>query len=97
MNQNEIYRIESSVLPYPCFRDGDLCAMVQGAGFSIAQSDSTHEYASAVFLKWLTQEEQNLDFAVNSGYLPVENSSLKPGICQGYGSLFRYAGNIIPR
>ena len=30
LNQNEIYRIESSVLPYPCFRDGDLCAMVQG-------------------------------------------------------------------
>ena len=79
LNQNEIYRIESSVLPYPCFRDGDLCAMVQGAGFSIAQSDSTHEYASAVFLKWLTQEEQNLDFAVNSGYLPVENSSLNQG------------------
>ena len=57
LNQNEIYRIESSVLPYPCFRGGELCAMVQGAGFSVAQSDSTHEYASAVFLKWLAQEE----------------------------------------
>ena len=79
LNQDEIYRIESSVLPYPCFRGGELCAMVQGAGFSVAQSDSTHEYASAVFLKWLTQEEQNLDFAVNSGYLPVENSSLNQG------------------
>lgn len=79
LNQNQVYPIDSEVLPYPCLQDGETCAMIQGAGFSVARSDSTHEYASAVFLRWLTLEEQNLDFAVNSGYLPVHKGALEQG------------------
>lgn len=79
LNQNQIYPIESEVLPYPYFQDGEAWAIIQGAGFSIAQSDSTHEYASSIFLKWLTFEEQNLNFAANSGYLPVQNQALEKG------------------
>ena len=81
----------------PVSATGNCAPWSRGRILSIAQSDSTHEYASAVFLKWLTQEEQNLDFAVNSGYLPVENSSPEPGICQGYGSPIPVRRNIIPR
>lgn len=77
LSQDKVYNIESAVLPYPCFREGKPWAMVQGAGFAMGKSDTAHEYASAVFLKWLTQEEQNLDFAVDSGYLPVENGALE--------------------
>lgn len=79
LSQSQVYPIESEVLPYPRLQDGEAWAIVQGAGFSIAESDSTHEYASAIFLKWLTLEEQNLDFAVNSGYLPVQNEALEQG------------------
>ena len=77
LSQDKVYNIESAVLPYPCFREGKPWAMVQGAGFAMGKSDTAHEYASAVFLKWLTQENQNLDFAVDSGYLPVENGALE--------------------
>lgn len=38
---------------------------------AVTKSDEEHEYASAVFLKWFTQKEQNLRFVSESSYLPV--------------------------
>lgn len=88
LNQNQVYPIESEVLPYPRLQDKEACAMIQGAGFSITQSDSTHEYASAVFLKWLILEEQNLEFALNTGYMPVEKKALDQGYMKAMESKF---------
>lgn len=42
---------------------------------SVLQSDTQSEYASVVFLKWLTEEEHNIEFAVNAGYLPVKKNA----------------------
>ena len=42
---------------------------------SIIKSDEKTEYASAVFIKWFTEEERNIEFTVNSGYLPVKKSA----------------------
>ena len=42
---------------------------------SIVKSDEKTEYASAVFLKWFTDEERNIGFTVNSGYLPVKKDA----------------------
>ncbi|OJV63308.1 MAG: sugar ABC transporter substrate-binding protein [Clostridiales bacterium 38-18] len=71
-----VYTIKSLVLPYPYFEAGDKIAIQQGAGMCISKSDYAHEYASALFLKWFTDPEQNLDFAVSTGYFPVQNSAI---------------------
>lgn len=69
------YPIEVSVLPVPNFEGCDPYIVQQGAGMSVIKSDKKTEYACAVFLKWFTSEEQNIEFAVNSGYLPVKRSA----------------------
>lgn len=69
------YPIECIVMKSPVFQDGEAIAIQQGAGMSVSVSDEAHEYASAVFLKWFTQEEQNIEFSVNSSYLPVQKSA----------------------
>ena len=51
-------------------------AIQQGAGMCITDSDDAHEYASALFLKWFTSADQNIRFAVSTGYYPVENVAL---------------------
>lgn len=71
--EDKEYTIESLVLPYPQFENGELYAVQQGAGMAIVKSDKQHEYAAVEFLKWFTKAEHNLDFAVSTGYLPVKN------------------------
>ncbi|GAU76597.1 extracellular solute-binding protein [Fusibacter sp. 3D3] len=75
-SQQEVYKIEPLVLPYPYFKEGEPYAIQQGAGMCISQSDEAHEYASSLFLKWFTEADQNLKFAVSTGYLPVKNEAL---------------------
>ncbi len=69
------YPIEYLVLPAPVFEGGEPYAVQQGAGMVISKSNPRREYAAAVFLKWFTQEENNLEFSVNSGYLPVKKAA----------------------
>lgn len=38
---------------------------------AVTKSDPEHEYASCVFLKWFTQQENNMRFVCDSGYMPV--------------------------
>ncbi len=76
VHQNEIYQIEPMTLPYPYFKAGNLSAIQQGAGMCITRSDKAHELAASIFLKWLTEPEQNIEFAVSTGYFPVMNEAL---------------------
>ena len=55
----------------PNFEGTEPTAVQQGAGMVVLKSDEAHEYAATTFLKWFTQPEQNIEFAVSSGYLPV--------------------------
>ena len=75
-SQDNVVEIEPLLLPYPHFKDGIPVAMQQGAGMCITKSDYEHEYASAEFLKWFTDESNNLRFAVSTGYFPVKNEVL---------------------
>lgn len=68
--------IECLTLPYPVFDSGDNVVVQQGAGMVITASTVEQEAASAVFLKWFTQEENNGGFAVSTGYMPVKNEVL---------------------
>ena len=75
-SEKDEVNIEPIVLPYPHFQKGVKIAIQQGAGMCIVQSDKTHEYAAALFLKWITDTAQNLKFAVSTGYFPVKNDAL---------------------
>ena len=60
-----------AVLPYPIFKDGKKVAIQRGAGFCVLKSTKQKEYAAGIFLKWFTKPEQNLNFVLSTGYLPV--------------------------
>ncbi len=72
LSQTEVYPIEALALPYPYFKDGEKYAIQQGAGMCMTKSDPAHEYAAALFLKWFTEVNQNVEFAVSTGYFPVK-------------------------
>ncbi len=73
----ESYPIECSVLPAPMFAAGKQVAIQQGAGMAVTKSDPKTEYAATIFLKWFTEAEHNIRFAVSSGYLPVKQDALQ--------------------
>lgn len=75
LNDDTIYPIENAVLQIPNFAGTEPYAVQQGAGMSVIKSDEKTEYACAVFLKWFTEAERNIGFAVNSGYLPVKKAA----------------------
>lgn len=69
------YPIENQVLPVPNFEGTEPYIVQQGAGMSVIKSDEKTEYASAVFLKWFTESERNIEFSIGSGYLPVKKAA----------------------
>lgn len=70
------YDISSGVLPYPYFENGEKYCVQQGAGMVVTKSDARKEEACVEFLKWITAPEQNLEFAISTSYMPVENVAL---------------------
>ncbi len=71
LNDTDSYPIEMQVYPCPKFEDGKFVAVQQGAGMVVTKSSEEETYASCVFLKWFTQKDRNIQFALDSGYLPV--------------------------
>lgn len=74
-DSGEAYDIELKVLPCPKFRDRDDYAVQQGAGMVVTKGSEDEIKASIEFLKWFTQSENNIEFSVGSGYLPVKNEA----------------------
>ncbi len=62
-------------IPYPYFEEGQPYVMSQGAGACIAKKDGIQEAAAATFLKFFL--EYNIDFAVDSAYIPVVSQFLE--------------------
>jgi multiple sugar transport system substrate-binding protein len=67
--------IDYLVLSAPVFAGGENYAVQQGAGMVVTKSDEQHEAASVEFLKWFTEAENNLEFSIGSGYLPVRKEA----------------------
>lgn len=80
IDQQDVFEIEPLALPYPYFEGGKRYAIQQGAGMCITKSDKAHEFAAAMFLKWFTEKEQNIEFAISTGYFPVKKDALKEDI-----------------
>ncbi len=68
---NTKFDVELKAIPYPSFDGGEKVTVQQGAGVIITKSTPEKEYASIVFLKWLTEPERNIDFVLKTGYFPV--------------------------
>ncbi|MEG1578127.1 MAG: extracellular solute-binding protein [Oscillospiraceae bacterium] len=75
-NKSEGYPVTCTVLPYPCLTEGVPFAPIRGMDMCIAKSDAPHEYAAALFLKWLTAPEQNSIHTAAIGFLPVQKGAL---------------------
>ena len=69
------YAIEGAVYPLPNFAGTQPMAVQQGAGMVVVKSTEERERAAVTFLKWLTAPEQNIAFALASGYLPVTRAA----------------------
>ena len=74
-SDTESHDITMKVLPSPHFAKGTKVSVQQGAGMAVAKTSDAEVEASVTFLKWFTQPENNIAFAVGSGYLPVTRAA----------------------
>ena len=74
-SDTESHDIRMKALPCPTFADGSSVSVQQGAGMAVTNGSEAEVKASVAFLKWMTQPEQNIRFAVGSGYLPVTHAA----------------------
>lgn len=86
INDEYTYPIENIVLPVPNFEGTTPHIVQQGAGMAVLRSDAKTEYACAVFLKWFTETERNIEFSVESGYLPVKKEANDPAKIEAFAS-----------
>lgn len=75
ISDTESHPIQAVALPVPRFEGGKAVAVQQGAGMVVSKSDPKTEYAATLFLKWFTEEERNIRFSIESGYLPVKTAA----------------------
>lgn len=75
LNDNESYPIEMAAFACPKFEGGEDFAVQQGAGMVVTKSEEKEILASIEFLKWFTEDERNIRFSVESGYLPVTKTA----------------------
>lgn len=69
------HKIEAEILPMPHFEGGESVCVQQGAGMVVTKSTAREEEASVLFLKWFTENENNIAFSAESGYLPVKKEA----------------------
>ena len=70
-DDNNSYPIDMEVYQAPQFKGGEKYAVQQGAGMVVTNASDEEIYASVEFLKWFTNTENNVEFSLASGYLPV--------------------------
>ena len=76
ISDTQSYPIEIEILPCPQFLGGESkYAVQQGAGMVVTKGTEAEIYASVEFLKWFTADTRNIQFSVNSGYLPVTKTA----------------------
>lgn len=67
--------MDLKVLPLPKTGDGEQFMPMSGVGLCAYQTTEQKAEASAIFTRWLTEGERNLDFVVETGYMPVSNGA----------------------
>lgn len=70
--------ITAAALPYPSFTEGFSGVIYRGGGlFAMKSEDERKNQAAYIFADWLTNQENNLDFVTEAGYLPVTDSAFE--------------------
>ena len=69
--------IVTNYYPCPVFSGGKVTLLQRGVGlFAIQSTDERKNLGAVVFAKWLAQENSNLNFAMQAGYLPTTKEAL---------------------
>ncbi len=63
--------MDIKVLPMPQIKGKNAYITQAGVGLCAFKSTPQKAEAAAIFAKWLTESERNLDFAAETGYMPV--------------------------
>ena len=74
-SDTESHDIELEVLTPPEFEGGKKVAVQQGAGMVVTKGSDEEIEASVEFLKYITEPENNTNFSIGSGYLPVNKKA----------------------
>lgn len=67
--------MDLQILPMPSADGYNPLITQAGVGLCAYKTDDIKAEAAAVFAHWLTDAERNLDFCVETGYMPVNNAS----------------------
>ncbi|MBQ6808413.1 MAG: extracellular solute-binding protein [Firmicutes bacterium] len=87
--------MDLKVLPLPKSGSEEQYMPMTGVGLCAYATTEEKAEAASVFVHWLTEGERNLDFVVETGYMPVNNDafaaieSYTDFPSEGYASLFR--------
>lgn len=69
--------INLQIMPPPKANGTDLLVTQAGVGLCAYKTTEQKAEASAVFARWLTEAERNLEFCVETGYMPVNKASFE--------------------
>ncbi len=84
---NQETPIHCMPIAYPLFFN-QCFAITQGAGMCVAKSTPQKQEAAVEFLKWFTSQQENIRFALTTGYLPViEGAYTAPEFSNGLENL----------
>lgn len=100
---NTTEEIETVSMPYPTFAENTAGVVHRGGGlFAVKSADERKNAAAAIFAKWLIEQDNNLRFVTQAGYLPVTNAAFdqllsNPELVQNenFRNLYISAGKMI--
>jgi len=74
---NTAESITTLALPYPTFTEAPPSVVYRGGGlFAIRSDNELKNQAAYIFAKWITENEHNLDFVTQAGYLPITKEAM---------------------
>lgn len=74
---NTSEQVQLIARPCPIFKDGKKEVMQRGAGICTVKTDAKHEKAVMIFLEWLTDVKNNVNFVTKAGYMPVKKEAFE--------------------
>lgn len=75
LDDGSVQAIEGEVYALPDFEGSEPYSVQQGAGMAVVHKDEKTERAAIEFLKWFTEVQQNTEFSVKTGYIPVKTEA----------------------
>ncbi len=76
-SDNSTTPLKVKALPVPYFAESSRIALQRGTGIAALKSTKKKEEAAALFVKWITSDGINLEFAMYGGYMPVRISEFE--------------------